>query len=255
MEPSAEIGSKDFLGNCTGKLLVELSELSSLQKSSPEVIKRVCSTQVDKYRRPYGTEDVERARRFVMVGTTNSDSYLTDETGARRFLPLRVRGITRHKAIERDRLQLWAEAYACYLEAPGRTCSIVPPQLLAPLRAIQKQRSGAAFNVEEEIIFEFLRSLRGGANVKNGECTVTSRELLKGMYPEKDESDRRLLTRTGKIARYVGGESRTVRRNGIPCAGWVFNLDKLGLLDHDAPDIEPAPVPMTGQQTLKLEGK
>jgi len=49
----------------------------------------------------------------VLFGTTNEDEFLEDATGARRFNPINVRRADR-RAIERDRLQLWAEAKECF---------------------------------------------------------------------------------------------------------------------------------------------
>lgn len=47
----------------------------------------------------------------IFVGTTNEDCYLRDNTGARRFWPIRC-GALDLARIERDREQLFAEAVA-----------------------------------------------------------------------------------------------------------------------------------------------
>ena len=48
-------------------------------------------------------------RRLVFIGTTNSDEFLADDTGERRWLPVDV-GAVDVAGIARDRAQLWAEA-------------------------------------------------------------------------------------------------------------------------------------------------
>lgn len=92
-----------------GCLVGEIGELRGLSSRDAESIKQLITMTHDTWTPKY----VERAhtvpRRIVFVGTTNSDEFLADETGNRRWLPVRV-GRVRVQAIRDDRLQLWAEA-------------------------------------------------------------------------------------------------------------------------------------------------
>lgn len=108
-----DLSSKDRFTALRGRWAVEWAELDGLSRAESERIKAFVSSSVDTYRPPYGKSDVSIPRSCVFIGTTNSDTYLQDATGNRRWWPVRV-GTIDLQAIERDRAQLWAEAVVAY---------------------------------------------------------------------------------------------------------------------------------------------
>jgi putative DNA primase/helicase len=109
-----DLSSKDAqqaLGGIWIACLDELKALLSLKTS--EIAKNYLTECIDTYRPPYGHHFVKRPRQCVFIATTNSDEYLTDPTGNRRFWPVRV-GLIDRDALTRDRDQLWAEALYAY---------------------------------------------------------------------------------------------------------------------------------------------
>ena len=107
------LDGKDARQHLAGKWIIELSELSQFRGSSVETLKSFLSCQVDKYRPPYGRNDVSVPRQCVFVGSTNARTYLHDPSGGRRFWPIRFTRIN-VTAIQKLVPQLWAEAVAAW---------------------------------------------------------------------------------------------------------------------------------------------
>jgi predicted P-loop ATPase len=105
----AELGSKDSVMQTRGVWIIELSELDAMAKGEVSRVKAFMSRQVDRIRPPYGRRVIEAPRECVFAGTVNKDTYLKDETGGRRFWPVKC-GVINIEALRRDRDQLWAEA-------------------------------------------------------------------------------------------------------------------------------------------------
>lgn len=97
-----------------GKLLAEISELRGLGTRDLEAIKAFVTRTHEQWVPKYKEFATSYARRVVLVGTTNQDEFLADDTGNRRWLPARV-GVVDVQALHRDHLQLWAEARDLFL--------------------------------------------------------------------------------------------------------------------------------------------
>ena len=113
LETSEPPTTKDFYVTMQGHTVVEIGEMQSFSKADINQVKMAITRRDDKYRAPYERHGDSHLRQCVFIGTTNADTYLSDPTGARRFLPVLV-----HKAdieyIRQWRNELWAEALHLY---------------------------------------------------------------------------------------------------------------------------------------------
>ena len=113
------IGSKESYEQLRGIWIVEMSELAALKNKDIEPVKQFISKQADVYRVAYGKRTTEFPRQCIFVGTTNESTFLRDQTGNRRFWPIRcaVQKPTRSPwdtDTEQYIDQIWAEAKAAY---------------------------------------------------------------------------------------------------------------------------------------------
>jgi len=104
-----DLNNKDSALSLQGIWAVEMGELTQFRKNELEAVKAYVTRTVDKFRPPHGRKNIEAPRRCVFFGTTNHETYLRDETGNRRFKPVKV-GKLNFEQLKEDRLQLFAEA-------------------------------------------------------------------------------------------------------------------------------------------------
>lgn len=116
-ETTMSTDTKDFFLQFQGKTIVEFSEGETLSRTEVKRMKAIITMQVDRLRPPFGKVSVDYPRRCVFAMTTNQEEYLKDETGNRRWLPVKVMlpQINVAWAIE-NRDQLYAEAYHRVIE-------------------------------------------------------------------------------------------------------------------------------------------
>lgn len=112
LETTMSAGSKDFFMSFVGKLIVEFSEGETLTRSETKQLKGIITTAYDNYREPYARKSKDHPRWCVFAMTTNEDTYLKDDTGNRRWLPVKVLlDECNIEWIKENREQLYAEAY------------------------------------------------------------------------------------------------------------------------------------------------
>ena len=105
-----DVGSKDMLQALHGSWLYDINELNAFSKVDTRMVKAFLSADRDVVRLPYRRDMQCYLRTCVVVGTTNDEIYLHDETGHRRFWPVRCGYQIEVDMLTAHREQLFAEA-------------------------------------------------------------------------------------------------------------------------------------------------
>lgn len=113
-EVTSSLNDKDFFSGLRGIWCADFGELDQFSRAETTRIKQVITQTSDHYRPHYGRGHKRYPRQCIFVGGTNHDTWQTDATGARRFLPVKVQHDIDIETIAGMRDQLWAEAVVRY---------------------------------------------------------------------------------------------------------------------------------------------
>jgi predicted P-loop ATPase len=97
--------------------IMEWAELETIfSRKDVSSVKAFLSSSVDKFRAPFTKNSQSYPRHSIICGTTNSDDFLQDSTGTRRFwvVPIPEDKNINVELLAKERDELWAAAYAAY---------------------------------------------------------------------------------------------------------------------------------------------
>ena len=205
---------EDLARKMRGRLVGEIGELRGLHTRELEHIKAFITRTHENWIPKYREFAVSFPRRLLFVGTTNQQEFLADETGNRRWLPVQVDGGD-VAAIERDRLQLWAEARESF-KANG--IAFRDAEELS--KAVHEHHM--IRDAWEEIISAWLDEpdmLDGKPPRERGKIK-TADVLMDALNFDKKHIGRREELRIGRVMKALGYEKKKERLNGKP--EWCF---------------------------------
>jgi predicted P-loop ATPase len=207
----ADIGSKDAAMQLHGAWIVELPELDAMSRTETSKVKAFLTRRIDRYRAPYGRHVAEHGRQCVFVGTVNHNDWLRDETGGRRFLPVRVGSIDR-LSLERDVEQLWAEAV--HLQRNGEASFTPSGPLLEQIADHTSERyQGDAWQAR---IVRYAQTLD---SISVADC-LTHLGLDTGRWGQSEQ------TRVAKLLKAAGYVRRRTTNAGV--REWRYFKESLG---------------------------
>lgn len=188
----------------------ELCELEAFSRSEVNALKSWFDTTHDDYRPPYGRKTGRVARRAVFIGTTNSEDYLKDPTGNRRYWPVRVGKVDTDR-LRADVEQLLAEARERL--AAGEPWWLTPEeQLLAD--AVVSDRMESAEDAWADRVRQRL------AETPSIKHVTTTDMLVKWLDIPAERINSNVQRRAGQALRAVGLKRCKQRIAGRPT--WVY---------------------------------
>ncbi len=206
-EAQESVSSKDFFMVMRGKMIVEIGELDSFRGAENTRIKQIVSCRTDRYRPPYGKVAKDWPRQCIFVGTTNEEQYLGDNTGGRRFWPIRCSKISKDR-IGGERDQMFAEAFhefnagSTWWDMPGETSDQ------------QEQRRHA--DEWETPVREYLeRGIFPNLEIRMADIAQEA------LHISIDKLDKRTQWRIAGIMRALGYKRDSDKLNGINTRAWV----------------------------------
>ena len=109
----SDMNDKTAAEKLQGYWILEIGELAGMKKADIDKVKAFISRQDDKYRASFGRRVNSHPRQCIFFATTNEQNgYLRDNTGNRRFWPIKTPGSGSKKAWELtddEVKQIWAE--------------------------------------------------------------------------------------------------------------------------------------------------
>lgn len=100
---------KDTIRRCTSCWICEWGEIETTLRSDLERLKAFITAEIDEYRLPYGRTDQTLCRRTSLIATCNTERFLIDPTGSRRFWTVPVGAIDLDGLDNLNILQLWKQ--------------------------------------------------------------------------------------------------------------------------------------------------
>jgi hypothetical protein len=184
--------------------IFELGELDSLSRARASAAKAFLSKSHDQFRKPYGTEVLDYPRHCVFAGSVNHSEYLTDDTGNRRYWPVKVSKVL-FQELERDRDQLWAEAVTRFKKG-----AVWYPRNQEELTLTQLEQSS-----RETTEDSWTTIIRKYVSDKKDKVIPMEHFITHALGMLLLESDDRTVKRIGHALRKVGWERVRVNVDGV----------------------------------------
>lgn len=127
-----DTNNKDTILTAISHPFCELGELDATFKKEQADLKGFITRPVDRIRRPYGRDDIDKPRTTVFCGTVNDSRFLKDQDGGRRWYTIHVDHIDINFLLNCSDewfIQLWLEIKELYYKNPNYDWHLKPEDI------------------------------------------------------------------------------------------------------------------------------
>jgi predicted P-loop ATPase len=165
---------KDGLIILSTSFLINLDELAIFTKAEINVLKSFISKDKINVRLPYAKRSSAHYRRASFIGSTNSDEFLTDETGSVRWLCFELDGDIDFNYKNIDINDVWRQAYWLYKN--GFEFQLTPNEI----KELEETNSKYFIQTEE---YQLINKYLAPSSIEEGEF-MDATEVLKYLSAE-----------------------------------------------------------------------
>lgn len=211
--------SKDHIKYLGTKWLINLDELATFGRTDVGMLKSVLTQDRVVLRLPYGKADVHMWRRASFCGSINEESFLTDETGNRRFLIFAIRAIDfLNNGVKVD--DLYRQAF--YLFRTGHQYWFDRDETL---RLEERNRDFHNVSIEEDLVVTYI-DIPTEEDVKRGDMEYANTAMINLHLAGKSNRvnvNETTKKRLGQVLRKLGFVQKSKRIQGYqnPTKVWM----------------------------------
>lgn len=134
--------SKDVFDVTLGTWFVEIPELDAMRRADQKRVKSMISIVRNDWRPAYRRYAWRIERRNILIGTTNEDTPIEDDTGALRYFPIET-PVINIREIKHLRNQFFAEAMELY-PLKKETWWVIPEDVDMEVAELRQRHSAAS---------------------------------------------------------------------------------------------------------------
>jgi len=202
-----EHNDKDLHLLLHSSLCVGFDELDSFGKRESSNLKAMITRNEDAFRPPYGASVEVFPRRFTLYGCGNRYEFLQhDPSGYRRYAVVEATQLLDFAGLERERDQLWAEAWRLYTDGGVKYWEVVG----ASDEALKYVVDNPLEEALKELSDRWLKQ-KPEAMMLNGQLYINQTDILVGLGIEPARGNTQQSRELGAIAAGLWGKPKAAR--------------------------------------------